>query len=184
LIVGNHCPFTAVLGVPSYAAPRRHDVSPHPANSRPRQRRHGRRCDRAWSPGDSPRYPLRARPALAPLQTPRHRGRALPPGPRPAGPPAQLVAPASPPTCPAQRVAQPIAPRSPARWAVAGTHRRPPPASPASRPRHRGPPCAPHHATGKASQFLRRKRHSSCAVLHATPLRPLIPLCLGAILHL
>jgi len=35
-----------------------------------------------------------------------------------------------------------------------------------------------------ASQFLRHKRHSSCAVLHATPLRTLIPLFLSVILHL
>jgi len=48
---------------PACAARCRHDVSPHLADSRPRQRRYGRRCDKAWSPGYSPRSGrARARP--------------------------------------------------------------------------------------------------------------------------
>ncbi len=46
------------------------------------------------------------------------------------------------------------------------------------------PSCKASQFLRLASQFLRHKRHSSCAVLHATPLRTLIPLCLSVILHL
>jgi len=84
LTVGNRCPLTTALRVPSYAARCRHQVAPHPADSSPRQRRHGRRCDRAWCPGYSPRSG-RARARSVCRRRRRRRRRALPPGPRIAG---------------------------------------------------------------------------------------------------
>ncbi len=108
MIVGNGCPLTTVLRGPSPPAPRRHPVSPHPADSRPRQRRHGRRCDRAWSPGYSPRLgrapsadaaASRARPPAWPpdrrrSSSPPDRRRRARPARRPARGPA--AAPSSP----------------------------------------------------------------------------------------
>ena len=88
LIVGNGCPLSPASGGPSYATPRRHPLSLHPPDSRPR-RRHGRRCDRAWRLRLLPPLPAQGTPALDPSAAAAARARS------PAWPPAP------PPTCPA-----------------------------------------------------------------------------------
>ncbi len=154
-------------------------MSLHPGDS---GRRYRHRCDRAWSPGYSPRS---GRARARSVCSHRHGVEGALSRLAPA-PPAQFVAPGSPTTCPAS--SSPISPPSrdpqlpPARLAAAGTHRRPPRARTAGRRSRRpGPSCArpprratrpPRRATRPPWRATRPPRRATRPPWRATRPRP------------